>query len=342
MIRIPSRWLSGFVIAESKLSGSRRLLILECWSPEWDSVNLKIRLLDRDRNEVCSKDCQMEVCIKTQWETLAVGKIPFGKRYERATTIFRSRRFRRVRARIEIPESIFKNSVYFVLNLAQSKDVSDASAFDRQWYSECDCIHLETDRRNLQKNRSGTGHILLLTTREHANARMVEIMETFPRLRWQDRITSTAASSLHTRLFNGTDSPLLTDRVANRLDFRRIIFGAIKFARTNAFSKRGNRKADRFETGVFLDRLAPPEYVTSYEPAESDIDKDQLTIALRHIEEVAGNAILADLLRRDIQGEDVAKIVGTLGMDIRNVQVRLSRQRKRLVLPRRRKDSQAN
>ena len=337
MIQVPEKWLSGFVIIESKMVGSERRLTMDFWLPQWLIVYFRIRLLDKHEDEIVSETGNQEFDISRQAVTSAAGEIPFGNCFERAKEIFRRRQFRRVRIRSMIPESAYKDAVYFVLDVAEVSREDTLQTCDKPWFQQPNCIHLQTDRRNLQKNGIGHGAMFLLMTQEQVRLRIEEIVEKFPRLRWQDRFTVTALANLWRRMFNGKDSPLITSRVTTRRVFRMIIAGATKFAKKNAFTRRGKRKSDRFERAVFLEDATAPEYDPA-DPGPGFVDPHQLEIAQKHIEEIAGDMVQAEVLTGQIQGETVAAMARNHGLDVRNTQVRISRSRKQLCLPPRRKE----
>lgn len=330
-------WLSGFLIVESKLIGPERHLTLEFWLPHWLIVYFRVRLLDKHEDEIASETGNQEFDIEQKVETTTLRRIPFGNRFERAKEILRGRQFRRARIRVKFSENAYKNAVYFVLDLAEVPPEHTKHTCDRPWYQQQNCIHLQTDRRNLQKNHAGHGAMFLLMTQQQVGLRMEEIVETFPRLRWQDRYTVAALRSLWRRMFNGTDSPLITHRVTTRRVFRMIISGAIKFEKRRAFTKRGKRKPDRFEKQLFLEDAPAPEY-DPYDPGPGFVDPHQLEIAQKHVHEVAGDRLLAEILTGQIQGETISEMAKNYGLDVRNTQVGISRYRQLLCLPRRRKD----
>ena len=324
-------WLSGFAIIESKMIDSERQLTLEFWLPEWIDIYFRIRLLDKHEDEIASETGNQEFDIERQMETSAAGKIPFGKRFERAREIFRGRQFRRVRLSVKFSESAYKDAVYFALDVAEVSQEVAVQTRKKQWYQQPSCIHLQTDRRNLQKNDSGYGNMFLLVTQEQARIRTDDIIEKYPRLRWRDWFTAEAQLELWRRMFKGKDSPLLTNRVSRSRVFTKMVCGAVKFA------KRGKRKSNRFEWNVFLEDIPAPEYDPT-DLGPSFVDPHQLQIAQKHIEEVARDRVQAEILTGQIQGDKVADMAKLYKLDVRNSQIHVSRSRTRLGLPPRRND----
>jgi hypothetical protein len=334
MIRSLNEWLSGFVIIESRKVGSERRLTLEFWLPEWLIVYFRIRLLDKNEDEIASDTKNQEFDIERKLETSAAGKLPIGKRFERARKIYRGGQFRRVGIPVTFSESAYKEAVYFVLDIAEVSPEETVTTSGKPWYQQPNCIRLQTDRRNLQKNDSGDGTMFLLLTQKQAQVRTVEIIETFPRLRWQDRFAVEAQLELWRRMFKGKDSPLLTSQVAPSHVFTKIVCAAIKFAKKRVFCKR-KRKTDRFDEGAFLEDIAAREYDPN-DPGPGYVDPHELEIAQKHVQEVTGDEVLAEIVTGQIQGKKIAVMAKKHGLDVRNTQVRVSRSRTQLALPPRR------
>jgi hypothetical protein len=196
-------WLSGFVIIESKMVGSERRLMLEFWLPDWLVIYFKFRLLDKNEDEIASETGNQEFDSERQVESSGARKIPFGTRYEQAKEIFRKRPFRRVRIPVKFAEHYYRSAMYVVVDVAEVPPEDAEKVCDQPWYRQPNCIHLRTDRRRLQENRVGHGATFLLITHEKVQGRLEELIEKFPRLRWQDRFTRAAVQSLWRRLFNG-------------------------------------------------------------------------------------------------------------------------------------------
>lgn len=331
MTRLLSASLSGFMIVQSGKAGDHQQLIVECRIPEWDQINLVLRLLDKNRQELTSVDCQQMLSGDEQFETTELEKIPHGARYHGARKIFRDRKFCCVHAEFLIPEGDYKNCVYFALSIGKVTGEDTSTPSNKQWQCQPDCIHFETDRRELRKKDSGAGAMFLLITQEQASLRMEELLQKFPRLRWLDQVTSDAVASLWIHLFGGV-SPLLTESFMNRKKIERIIYGAIKFASKNVFRDRVTRSKNRQVGPEFLADLASPAYDPS-DPIPGEVDSHQLEIALRHVEEVAGKYEYAELLRRAIEGELVSALAVEMGINTKTARVRVCRGRNRLNLP---------
>jgi hypothetical protein len=117
---------------------------------------------------------------------------------------------------------------------------------------------------------------------------------------------------------------------------RKIVYGAIKFERRKGYSKR-QRTAFGVETNALLDDIAALES-DSNSPGAGLVGDRELEIARKHVEEVAGDKVLAEIIIRQIQGEKVADLATEFGLDVRRTQVWVSRLRQSLGLPARRRD----
>jgi hypothetical protein len=325
-----SNRLSGFAVVKSTPSFSCRHLNVECWVKDEECVVLSIQLLDKQRNPIGSCRNGDGFILREELQTESHKEIPFEKPYGRAKKIFRNRQLHRVQVEISIPESLFKRASHFVLNIASASPEKDAASENTCPSRGMNCIRLEADRKTLKTKDDGHGALFFLVTPAQATQRIDELVRMFPRLRWQDSATSDALAKLWTRMFSG-EPPTLTKPLFDRDEIRRVVFGAIKFARRNEFRERTTRSKFQQADDEILDEIVAAQPIIEDE-SSFEMDSRQLEIAFGHIAEVAGKNGNGELLRRRLQGESISRLADDYGISSRSARVHVSRGRAKLGL----------
>jgi hypothetical protein len=325
-----SNWLSGFAVVKSRPFGSSRHLIIDCWVQEWEFVELSIQLLDKQREPIgtCENADGFILCenLKTEMHE----KLPFEPPYERAKQIFRDRTLHRVQIKLSISELLYKRASHFVLGIARTVPDIKAAMENAGTLKEMESIQLETERRALKRQDNGSGAMFFLVTPAQATRGIKKLLRMFPRLRWQDSVTSDALANLWTRMFSGRP-PLLTTPLFGQEEIRKVVFGAIKFAKRDQFRERTTRsKYQQVDDEILNDVVSPQLHLEDEAPIE--VISRQIEIAIGHIAEVAGRNGVGDMLRRRIQGENLSMLADEFGISHRNARVHVSRGRAKLGL----------
>ena len=216
-----------------------------------------------------------------------------------------------------------------VLNIESALPTNDSACENTRPSQGTNCIRLEVQRKALKTKDDGFGALFFLVTPAQATQRIDELVRRFPRLRWKDSVTSDALAKLWMRMFNG-EPPTLTKPLFDRHEIRRVVFGAIKFARRDEFRETTRSKYQQVDDEI-LDEIVVDQPLIEDE-SSFEMDSRQLEIALGHIAEVAGKNGNGELLRRRLQGESISRLADEYGISSRSARVHVSRGRAKLGL----------